>query len=141
MPPKVQTCCITSIPDIRRADFGLFRKLMSKVPWEKSRVYQCWSLSNHHLLRRINRQFLNVRSKQMRQKASMVEQGSSLWNKEKKEGLWQGQMAWEKYWGRLQKNMKEFLQGHRVLGQGWMASKLKKVCWDQILRRNSFLWK
>ena len=45
----------TSALDKGRADFGLLKKLVSKVPWESAfegiGVHECWSLFKSHLLR------------------------------------------------------------------------------------------
>lgn len=55
-----------SILHMRRADFRLVRKLLSKVPWENTfegAEVQCWSLFKHNLLKaQEQKQFLNVGS-------------------------------------------------------------------------------
>ena len=50
-----KTSSKTSTLDMGRADFGLLKELVSKVPWESAfedlGVHECWSLFKSHLLR------------------------------------------------------------------------------------------
>ncbi|KAJ7413913.1 hypothetical protein BTVI_42070 [Pitangus sulphuratus] len=80
----------TSTLDMRREDFRLFKELVSKVPLEnvfaEAGVHQCWSLFKPpKSTGASNSQMLEV--KQVRQKAGLAEQGSSLGNKAKKEAV------------------------------------------------------
>ncbi|GAB0193880.1 mitochondrial enolase superfamily member 1 [Grus japonensis] len=91
--------------DFRRADFGLFRDLLGRIPWDKALegrgAQDSWLIFKHHLLQ------AQVRCIPTKRKSSKTTKRPPWMNKEllgkdkqKKEayrGWKQGQVAWEKY--------------------------------------------
>ncbi|GAB0199980.1 mitochondrial enolase superfamily member 1 [Grus japonensis] len=91
--------------DFRRADFGLFRDLLGRVPWDKAlegrRAQDSWLIFKGHLLQAQERCIPTKRKsgKNSRRPARMNKEllGKVKHKKEAYRGWKQGQVAWEKY--------------------------------------------
>ncbi|GAB0199978.1 hypothetical protein GRJ2_002463200 [Grus japonensis] len=91
--------------DFRRADFGLFRDLLGRVPWDKAlegrRAQDSWLIFKGHLLQAQERCIPTKRKsgKNSRRPAWMNKEllGKVKHKKEAYRGWKQGQVAWEKY--------------------------------------------
>jgi len=102
-----------TILDFRKADFGLFRDLLSRVPWDKalkvSGAEESWLIFKDHLLQARVMHPNKEEARQKHQEASWVNKellDKLQHGKEAHRGWKQGQVAWAEY--------REIAQGTRI---------------------------
>ncbi|GAB0190077.1 hypothetical protein GRJ2_001473000 [Grus japonensis] len=100
-----RACSKLTTLDFRRADFGLFRDLLGRIPWDKALegrgAQDSWLVFKHHLLQAQERCIPTKRKsgKNTRRSVWMNKEllGKVKQKKEACRGWKQGQVAWEEY--------------------------------------------
>ncbi|GAB0203869.1 mitochondrial enolase superfamily member 1 [Grus japonensis] len=100
-----RVCSKLTALDFRRADFGLFRDLLGRIPWDKALegrgAQDSWLIFKHHLLQAQERCIPTKRksSKNTKRRPWMNKEllGKVKQKKEAYRGWKQGQVAWEEY--------------------------------------------